>query len=158
VQYFQIISNTFFQGGRKFFQGGIRPLVTGRAGLTIVQTWQTPGALCFWGLAIDYQNTLPDYHVFRLFTTRQNCRVFWLAYCIQYRPIDWGNWQLWYFSLLSDWLKRIEPYRFSPVTSLGHQEGRRVFREGPKIFELCPIFLNYVQHIFPRGGRGRKTF
>jgi len=36
-----------------------------------------------------------------------------------------------------------------PVTSLGHQEGRRVFREGPKFFEPCPIFLNYVQHIFP---------
>jgi len=35
------------------------------------------------------------------------------------------------------------------VTSLGHQEGRRVFREGPKFFELCPIVLNYVQHIFP---------
>jgi len=39
-----------------------------------------------------------------------------------------------------------------PVTSLGHQEGRRVFREGPKFFELCKIFLNYVQHIFSRGG------
>ena len=38
-----------------------------------------------------------------------------------------------------------------PVTSLGHQEGRRVFREGPEFFELCPIFLNYVQHIFPEG-------
>ena len=25
-----------------------------------------------------------------------------------------------------------------PVTSLGHQEGRSVFREGPKFFELCP--------------------
>ena len=37
-----------------------------------------------------------------------------------------------------------------PVTSLGHQEGRRVFW-GPKIFELCPIFLNYIQHIFPGG-------
>ena len=35
-----------------------------------------------------------------------------------------------------------------PVTSLGHQEGRRVFWEGPKFFELCPIFLNYVQHNF----------
>ena len=34
-----------------------------------------------------------------------------------------------------------------PVTSLGHQEGRRVFRDGPKFFELCPIFLNFVQHI-----------
>jgi len=38
-----------------------------------------------------------------------------------------------------------------PVTNLGHQEGRRVFREGPKFFEQCPIFLNYVQHIFQGG-------
>jgi len=36
-----------------------------------------------------------------------------------------------------------------PVTSLGHQEGRRVFREGPKFFELCPKFLSCVQHNFP---------
>jgi len=35
---------------------------------------------------------------------------------------------------------------------VGHQEGRRVFWEGPKIFELCPIVLNDVQHIFPGGG------
>jgi len=27
-----------------------------------------------------------------------------------------------------------------PITSLGHQEGQRVFREGPTFFELCPIF------------------
>jgi len=32
-----------------------------------------------------------------------------------------------------------------PVTSLGHQEGRRVFWEGPKFFKLCPTH-------FPRGG------
>ena len=38
-----------------------------------------------------------------------------------------------------------------PVTSLWHQEGRRVFWEGPKCFGLCPIIWNYVQHIFPRG-------
>jgi len=38
-----------------------------------------------------------------------------------------------------------------PVTSLGHQEGRRVFREGPKFFELCPLFSNYIQHVFPGG-------
>jgi len=31
-----------------------------------------------------------------------------------------------------------------PGTSLGHQVGRRVFREGPK-------FVNYFQHIFPGG-------
>jgi len=35
-----------------------------------------------------------------------------------------------------------------PVTSLGHQVGRRVFWKGPKFFKLCPILLNYVQHIF----------
>jgi len=39
-----------------------------------------------------------------------------------------------------------------PVISLEHQEERRVFREEPKFFELCPIFLNYVQH-FSKGGR-----
>ena len=43
-----------------------------------------------------------------------------------------------------------------PVTSLGHQEGRRVFREGLKFFELCPIFWNYAQHIF--SGRRAKNF
>ena len=41
-----------------------------------------------------------------------------------------------------------------PVTSLGHQEGRRVFWEGPKFFELCPIILIIdVQYIFPRGAK-----
>jgi len=38
-----------------------------------------------------------------------------------------------------------------PVTTLGHQVGRRVCWEGPKFLKLCPIFLNYVQHIFPGG-------
>jgi len=45
-----------------------------------------------------------------------------------------------------------------PVTRLGHQEGRRVFRVEPKFFELCPIFLNYVQHIFPGGGIYLRVF
>jgi len=48
-----------------------------------------------------------------------------------------------------------------PVTSLEHQEGRRVFWEGPKNFELCPIVLDYVQHILSMGGdkfsRGAST-
>jgi len=44
-------------------------------------------------------------------------------------------------------------WRYRPVTSLGPQVGRRVFWEGPKFFKLCPIFLNYVQHIFPRGAK-----
>jgi len=35
---------------------------------------------------------------------------------------------------------------------LGTSGGGRVFREGPKIFELCPIFLHYIQHIFPEVG------
>jgi len=38
---------------------------------------------------------------------------------------------------------------FRHVTSLGHQGVRRVFREGPKFFELCSMVLNFVQHIFP---------
>jgi len=42
-----------------------------------------------------------------------------------------------------------------PITSLGHQAGRRVFWERPKFFKLCSIVLNYVQHIFPWG---RKFF
>jgi len=53
-----------------------------------------------------------------------------------------GNWQL----SNAGWQK------CRPVTSLGHQEGRRVFWEGPKIFKLCPIVSNYIQHVFP-GGR-----
>jgi len=40
-----------------------------------------------------------------------------------------------------------------PVTSLGHQEGRRVFREGSKFFELCPIFLNLCPTHFSRGAK-----
>jgi len=31
--------------------------------------------------------------------------------------------------------------------------GRKVFGEGPKFFELCPIVLNYVQNIFPKGAK-----
>jgi len=50
-----------------------------------------------------------------------------------------------------------------PITSLGHQEGRRVFWEGPKLFKLCPMVLNYVQLIFTGGlcppgyGPGHKS-
>ena len=36
----------------------------------------------------------------------------------------------------------------SKQASLDHQEGRRVFWEGPKFFELYPIFSNYTQQIF----------
>jgi len=70
------------------------------------------------------------------------------------------------FKFLSMQCKRTSTKRFThstkkngsilrrPITSLGHQEGRRVFREGPKflnyttsnIFELCPTH-------FSRGGR-----
>jgi len=42
------------------------------------------------------------------------------------------------------------PLPTMPVTNLGHQGRWRVFWEGPKFFKLCPIVLNYVQHIFPR--------
>ena len=43
------------------------------------------------------------------------------------------------------WLK----IRF--VTTLGHQVVRRVFWQRPNFFKLCPIVLNYVQHIFTGG-------
>jgi len=39
-----------------------------------------------------------------------------------------------------------------PVTSLGHQVGRRDFYEGPKFFKLYLIVINYVQHFNLRGG------
>jgi len=39
-----------------------------------------------------------------------------------------------------------------PVTSLGYQEGRRVFW-GAKKFLTCPIVLNYVQDNFLGGGQ-----
>jgi len=54
---------------------------------------------------------------------------------------------------LSVWTN--EPHTNRPVTSLGHQGWRRVLWEGPNFFKLCPIILNYVQHIFPGG---RKIF
>ena len=38
------------------------------------------------------------------------------------------------------------------VTILRHQEWQRFFREKSKIFEQCPKFSNYVQHIFLGGG------
>ena len=34
---------------------------------------------------------------------------------------------------------------------LGILGGAKSFWEGPKFFELCPVVLNYVQHIVPRG-------
>jgi len=41
------------------------------------------------GLALEYQNTpLLVFHIFMLFTTRQNCRAFY--YCVWYK--GQGNW------------------------------------------------------------------
>jgi len=45
----------------------------------MAQTGQMPWASHFGGLALEYQNTpLQIFHVFRLFTTPQNCRAFLL--------------------------------------------------------------------------------
>jgi len=53
---------------------------------------------------------------------------------------------------------------FVQILAYGHQArnqlvtpggGREVFWEGPKVFKLIPILLNYVQRIFPGG---RKIF
>ena len=67
--------------------------VWSRAELIIGKTGQMPGVLRFWGprafgsLELEYQNTpLLVFHVFRLFTTRQNSRAFRLVYRL-------GNWQ-----------------------------------------------------------------
>jgi len=43
--------------------------------------------------------------------------------------------------------------RTRPVTSIGHQVGRRVFWEGPKFYEQRPIVLNYFHHNFPGGAK-----
>jgi len=58
------------------------------------------------------------------------------------------------------WDHPSRPFNSRPVTSVGDQVGRRVFWEGPKSFEQCPIVLNYVQHIFQGGEkvcRGRSA-
>ena len=39
-----------------------------------------------------------------------------------------------------------------PVNSLGHQEERKVFWEGPTFFELCPIFQT-ISNTFFQGGK-----
>jgi len=57
--------------------GGALASPAPKAGLTIGQSGQMAGASSFWGLALEYPNTpLLDFHLFRLFTTRQNCRAF----------------------------------------------------------------------------------
>jgi len=40
---------------------------------------------------------------------------------------------------------------------LGPLGGAKSFLRGPNFFKACPIVLNYVQHIFPRG-RETETF
>ena len=40
-----------------------------------------------------------------------------------------------------------------PVTSLGLQDGRRVFWERAKIFELCPIYFRLCPTHFSRGSK-----
>jgi len=42
----------------------------------------------------------------------------------------------------------VKRHQQTPYNIGFHQEGRRVFWEGPKFFELYPIFSNYIQHIF----------
>ena len=47
-----------------------------------------------------------------------------------------------------------------PVTSLWHQGGKKFSGRASTFFKLCPIILNYVQHIFPGGSKnlpGKKA-
>jgi len=61
-----------------------------------------------------------------------------LAQCLRFiEVIVLAPWNIW--------------FSIRPVSSLGHQEGRRFFWEGPKFFELCPIVLHYVQQFFQGG-------
>ena len=94
------------------------------------------------------------------------------------KPNRKANWTYNYFALVerhfhskNDWLKKTANmnwlpfslslttssdaflYKGRPVTSLGHQMGRRVFWEKPNFFKLCPVVSDYVQHIFPRGAK-----
>jgi len=59
--------------------------------------------------------------------------------------------RLWFISVDRETIFWAGIQLLRPVTSLGHQEGRRVFWEGLKSFELCSVVLNDVQHIFLRG-------
>ena len=60
-----------------------------------------------WGLALERQNTsLLVFHVFRLFTTCQNCRAFWLL-CLAYKLRKLTTLAI----IVCEWLKRIEPNR-----------------------------------------------
>ena len=61
-----------------------------------------------------------------------------------YRRIKAYNSNVFTYSRKQMWANEVSRL----VTSLGHQEGRRVFWEGLKFFELCPIVLNDAQHIF----------
>ena len=57
------------------------------------------------GLALAHQNTpLLVFHVFRLFTTRRNCKAFWLL------PLVYGLRKLTTLAcIVFEWLNRIEP-------------------------------------------------
>ena len=90
---------TYFQ-----FRSGAA-CVTPRAGLTIGQTGQMPRASRFWGpRAWIPKHSFTGFSYFRLFTTRQNCRGFWLLR-LAYRP---GKLLTLAF-IVFEWLKRIEP-------------------------------------------------
>ena len=59
------------------------------------------------GLALEYQNTrLLVFHIFRLFTTRQNCRVFWIL-----RLVYRSRKLITLAFIVFEWPKRIEPNR-----------------------------------------------
>ena len=76
-----------------------------RAGLTIGQTGQMPGASPFWGPhAWISKHSFTVFHSVRLFTMRQNCRAFWLLHLV-YRS---GKLITLSF-IVFEWLKRIEP-------------------------------------------------
>ena len=58
-------------------------------------------------------------------------------------------WSLWV--RVFKWLAQAHSNDNQARNQLGTPGRRRVFWEGPKYFKLCPIVLNYTQHIFPGG-------
>ena len=108
-----------------------------RAGLTIGQTVQMPGASRFWA-PLEHQNTpLLVFHVFRLFTTRQNCRAFWqplLVYSLRKLTT--------LAFIVFEWLKRIQP----DSTTL----------YDPRIRSKSQCIHGRPRKVFPRGGQRRN--
>jgi len=127
------------------------------ARLTIGQTGQISGPRAFGGLALEYQNTpLLVFHVFRLFTRRQNCKDFSLLRLV-YRL---RKLKLWHLSFVSDFkeLNQVAP-RFMTQESnrnqCSHGRPQTSFQRGRNVENLLILFRLLTMQ---RKGRFTKPF